>query len=112
MIGLGNALVWGICAVLNRNLKATPTPVVLFYHAIFGFIMIWIYIGIEAAITGELRLADYSLKLWAMGYGAATPSTAGTAFVTLAFQKDKSGLVALMSNMMIFYSFLCDYLVF
>ena len=84
--------------MLNRNLKATPTPIVLFYHAILGFIMIWIYISIEAAIAGELRLAEYSLKLWSLSYAAATPHTVGTAFVTLAFQKDKSGMVALMSN--------------
>ena len=112
IIGLTAAIIWGFGAVFNRSLKAVPTPVILFYHALLGFFMIWIYIGIEAAITGELRLTEYSAKVWAMGYGAAVPDSFYTALATLAYQKDRSGMVALMTYMMIVYSFICDYLVF
>ena len=85
MIGLMAAFVWGFCAVFNRSLKAVPTAVVLFYHALFGIPMILIYIGIEAAIKGELRLTEYSAKLWAMSYGAASPDSFGCALATMAF---------------------------
>ena len=62
MVALISAFFMAMCAVLNRALKETPAPVVVFYHTINGFIIAWIYIITEMLITGNgTRLANYTL---------------------------------------------------
>ena len=60
MMVLFGAVMQAINCVANRNLKGTPPPVILFYHSINGFFIIWIYVGIEAGITNTLRLTQYT----------------------------------------------------
>ena len=52
-----------IQAVLNRVLKETPATVIIFYHGLFGLILVSTYIMIEAGITGEgFRLLGYTAR--------------------------------------------------
>ena len=92
----------------NRNLKEIPLPVIIFMHAILGFIMVWIYIGIETSVKGELRLSTYTARMWGMAYGSALPDSVGLLLMTLAYQKDRSGFTALISYMAIVYSYIAD----
>ena len=101
-----------VVAVANRNLKDYPAPVVGFHFTVIGFIMTSIYITVEALINWELRLTQYSAKLWAMAYGAALPDGATVLLTILAYQKDKSGFVALISYMVIVYSYIADLVIF
>ena len=39
--------------VADRYLNATPVPVVIFYHSVNGFVLISIFIVLEALITGN-----------------------------------------------------------
>ena len=84
-------------ATATRNLKETPTQVILIYHGIFGLIIIWIYIWIEAAITDELRFNDYTLRMWLISAGAACISATETLLTTVAFQKDRAGFSSLLT---------------
>lgn len=60
MLVLIGAVAQAINCVSSRNLKGTPPPVILFYHSINGFIIIWIYIAVEAGITDTLRMSEYT----------------------------------------------------
>ena len=60
------------CAVLNRALKATPTPIILFYHAIGGFCLAFAYILIEALLVGgPLRFTTYTREMLLIAGGAS-----------------------------------------
>ena len=63
MLAFASSFIDAACAVLNRALKETPTPVIVFYHTITGFIIAWIYIITEMLITGNgTRLANYTMR--------------------------------------------------
>lgn len=82
-------------------------------HAILGFIMVWIYIGIETWVKGgELRMSTYTARMWGMAYGSALPDSVGLLLMTLAYQKDRSGFTALISYMAIVYSYIADQVIF
>ena len=83
--------------VANRNLKDTPTTVILFYHGIIGLVIVWAYIAIEAAITGELRMSDYTFRMWLISLIAAAIAASETLTITIAYQKDRAGFSSLMS---------------
>ena len=74
-----------VVAVANRNLKDYPAPVVGFHFTVIGFLMTSIYITVEALINWELRLTEYSAKVWAMAYGAALPDSVSLLLGTLAY---------------------------
>ena len=96
----------------NRSLKETPVPVIVFYHSILGFIILWILIAIEAAITGELRLTQYSSMMWLQAYGAAFFDTGSMITTIVAFQRDRASFSSLLSYMNIVYSYICDVVIF
>ena len=93
-------------------MKETPPPVILFYHSINGFVLIWIYILIEYGITNELRMSEYTLDMWLIVYGAAYFDCCAMLSNVIAFQNDSAGLAGLLSNIIIVYSFLGDIIIF
>ena len=93
-------------------MKETPPPVILFYHSINGFVLIWIYILIEYGITNELRMSEYTLEMWLIVYGASYVDCCAMLSNLIAFQNDSAGLAGLLSNIIIVYSFLGDIIIF
>ena len=86
MIALISAFFMAMCGVLNRALKDTPAPVVVFYHTINGFIIAWIYIITEMLITGKgTRLIDYTLHQYLIVCAASIFDSGGLLLGTLAF---------------------------
>ena len=50
-------------SVINRSLKQTPAPVIVFYVSLVGFLIFAFYLGVETIITGEgLRFGDYTAR--------------------------------------------------
>ena len=85
MASLVSAIGMAVVAVANRNLKDYPAPVVGFHFTVIGFLMTSIYITVEALINWELRLIEYSAKVWAMAFGAALPDGMTVVLSILAF---------------------------
>ena len=86
MVALITALFEATCGVLNRALKETPAPVVVFYHTINGFIIAWIYIIVEMLVTGKgTRLVDYTLRQYLIVCAASTFDSGALLLGTLAF---------------------------
>ena len=86
MFALASAFLDAVCAVLNRALKETPTPVIIFYHTIIGFIIAWIYIITEMLITGNgTRLSDYTLHQYLIVAAASVFDSGALLLGTLAF---------------------------
>ena len=102
----------GNVAAACRNLKSIPTTLMMFYHGIIGLVVIWIYIAIEAAVIGELRMSDYTTKMWLISSIAAAIAASETVTTTLAYQKDRAGFSSLLSYLQIVYAFVCDKLIF
>ena len=95
-----------------RALKETPPPIILFYHCINGFVLIWIYILIEYAITNKFRMSEYTLEMWLIVYGSAFIDSFCILASLVAFSYDSAGFAALISYVIIVYSFMCDLIVF
>ena len=111
------ALVGGVaaafCAVSSRMLKEIPLPIIVFYHTVGGLLLTGAFIGIECLITGKgSRLTEYTGKQYLICLGAAACDTIALFSDTLAFQKDSSGFVALISYMIIVYAYICDQIFF
>ena len=97
------------CAVTNRMLKDTPTPVIIFYHTATGMLCTLVYILIEMWITGHSsRMAEYTSSEFLILICASFFDTGALLFVTIAYQADSSGFVALISYMNIVYAYICD----
>ncbi len=74
------------CAVTTRALKATPTPVVIFYYAIGGLVLTGAYIIIEQLITGlPSRFTDYTSRQMQIAVGSSLFDTSGLLSVTLGY---------------------------
>ena len=114
--GLGCALVaafiMGFCAVSSRMLKDTPTPIIIFYHTIGGFVMTGLFVLIESLVNGNLRMTEYTSRQWLIALAASACETCALFTVTLAYQRDSSGFVALISYMNIVYAYICDQIFF
>ena len=115
--GLGCALfaafVMAFCAVSSRMLKDSPTPIIIFYHTIGGFVMTSIFVLIECLVTGEgTRMTEYTGRQWAIAFAASACDMCALFSVTLAYQRDSSGFVALISYMNIVYAYICDQIFF
>ena len=52
MLALACGFIYAVCAVANRMLKETPTPVVLFYHTLGGFVATLMFLLLEMWIKG------------------------------------------------------------
>ena len=113
MLALACSVVYAGCAVSTRILKDTPTPVILFYHTVGGFTATLIFLLVEMWITGNpLRLLGYDKSTWLKGILAAWFDVGALVFITIAYQKDSSGFVALFGYMNIVYAYICDQLLF
>ena len=63
MLGLLCSVFCAIVLVLNRALKETPAPIVIFYHTTFGILLALVYIIVEAIVTGKgTRINDYTMR--------------------------------------------------
>ena len=116
LIGLMCATVAGVvmafCAVTSRMLKQLPLAIIVVYHTIVGVVLTFLYIVLEAVFTGTWRFTSYTSSQWLICL-AASACDAGALFgVTLAYQKDSSGFVALISYMNIVYAYFCDQVFF
>ena len=50
-------------SVINRSLKQTPAPVIVFYISLVGLLIFVFYLGVEAVILGEaLRFGGYTAR--------------------------------------------------
>ena len=117
ILGLGLALTAGIvvsfCAVTSRLLKETPMPVLVFYHTVVGFTFTLVYILVEMWITGNgFRLAQYTSHDYLICLCASAFDAGALIGVTVAYQVDSSGFVALISYMSIVYAYICDQIFF
>ena len=94
-------------------LKRHPTPVVIFYHTIGGITLAGIYIVIECIITGEKsRLTEYTGRQYLLATACSFFDAGSLIMGTLAFQKDSSGFISLLSFMSIVWSYLFDQFMF
>ncbi len=82
----------------------------MFYFTISGIVMTSLYLGIEAGILkpGFRLLEQYTGEQILIAIAASAFDTSALVFMTLAYQSDSSGFVALLSYMNIVYAFLCD----
>ena len=63
MLGLICAVGQALVIVLNRTLKETPAPVIVFHYTILGLTFGFAYILIELLLTGEgSRFSQYTLR--------------------------------------------------
>ena len=112
MLVIVAAIMQAIASVSVRTLKETPAPIILFYHCIIGTVLIWIYILIEYGITNEFRMSEYTFEMWLIVYAAAFLDSFSMLSTTVAYQNDSAGFTALITYVIIFYSFMCDLIFF
>ena len=89
-MGLAIALVAGVvmafCIVTSRSLKATPTPVVIFYHTVGGIIFTSAYVLIEMWVANiPSRFLDYTGRQYGIAIGAAAFDSTALLSGTFAF---------------------------
>ena len=83
--GFGAAVCQAMVIVLNRALKGTPAPVVVFFHTINGLLLALSFIGIEALLTGnETRLTQYSVRQYLICLAASIFDSGELLFITVA----------------------------
>ena len=112
MLMIVAAIMYAIIAVSSRNLKETPAPIILFHHSIIGFVVISIYILTEYGIRNELRMREYTLKMWLIVFGGAFCDSSAVLGTSIAYRYDRAGFTGLISYVIIVYSFMCDLIVF
>ena len=71
-----------------------------------------IFLIIEAIINGGTRLTEYTARQYGIAVAASLCETLALCTVTMAYQKDSSGFVALISYMNIVYAYICDQIFF
>ena len=110
MIALSCGVFMALTAVSRRVLKDTPTSIVLFYYTVGSLIITGIWLGIEACFKNEgFRFFNlYTGKQILIALAASGFACGEMIFVTLAYQSDSSGFVALLSYMNIVYAYICD----
>ena len=89
-------------------LKQHPLQLIIFYHTFTGLILTTAYIGIDAAVAGAWRMTEYTTKQWLICIAASAADVIALNTDTLAYQKDSSGFVALISYVNIVYGYACD----
>ena len=97
-------------SVFVRILKDTPTPVIVFYHALLGTILASACIGTEVALHGTeaLRFYSYSKRQMVIATGAAVLDTGALLCNNLAFQLGNASFVSLFTFLNIVYAFFID----
>ena len=102
-----------ICIVTSRSLKATPTPVVIFYHTIGGMIFAGAYILIEMWVANiPSRFLDYyTRRQYGIAMGAAAFDSGALLSVTFAFQSATVTFVSMLSYLNVVYAFITDLVV-
>lgn len=102
--------------VLNRALKDVHHAILMFWHGVLGIVLAVSGVLIEAIFVqnpeGGLRIFHYSGAVYALMLGATLFDSGAVNFVTIAFQSDSSGFVALISYISIIYAFLADRIIF
>ena len=110
--------IYSFNCILNRALKDSHHAVILFWHAIFGivlslsavFIVAWFTTAPEE--TTGISLFNYDSKVFGLMIIATLFDVVGVTSVTIAYQADSSGFVALISYINIIYGFLADRIIF
>ena len=62
-IALAGSVMQALTATLNRSLKGVRPNIIVFYQTLVGLILLGAYILIEAIVTGNCRLTEYSGNL-------------------------------------------------
>lgn len=109
-LGLLSAMTMAVNSVYNRKLKNIDYFVVMCYHGILGSAFAIVYICIEAVINGEFRI--YTFVQYLILIAASVMDMLTVNCMTIAFQRDSSGFVSLISYALIFYGFLSDVIIF
>ena len=111
-LALVSALLMAFNIVTSRSLKATPTPVVIFYYTIGGILCTCAYILIEIWVTNiPSRFLDYTGRQYGIAVGAAAFDTVSLLIGTFAFQVANTSFVSMLSSLNVVYAFLTDLVV-
>ena len=121
---LGYCLIFGTswcmatCNVMNRALKATHSSVIMFWHGILGLVFAFSGImfveltGKGAAAGTGLTIFNYSAQVYLLLTAGTFCDSIALNCVTIAFQSDSSGFLALLSYSNILYAFVADRIIF
>ena len=99
--------------ILNRALKGVHHAVVMFWHGVLGLTLALTGVFIDAYINPVegIRIFNYDTKVYMLMLAATLFDSIAVNAVTIAFQSDSSGFVALIGYMNILYAFLADSLI-
>ena len=101
-----------ICIVTSRSLKATPTPVVIFYHTTGGILCAGAYVLIEIWVANiPSRFLDYTGRQYGIAVGGATFDSVATLSATFSYQVANTSFVSMLSSLNVVYAFLTDLVV-
>ena len=119
MLGYGlifvTSWIYASNCILNRALKGVHHAIVLFWHGMFGLTLAWLAVLIEGWVTADgsgIRIFHYDTRVYLMMLGATMFDSLMVNSVTIAFQSDSSGFVALISYLNILYAFAADRFIF
>ena len=98
---------------MNRVMKETPATVVIFYHGLFGLILVSIYLLIEAAFFDDgfgdgFRILNYTSRQYGILVACVLCDSMELISITMAYQNDRSGFIGLLSYMSIVYAYFFD----
>ena len=99
--------------VLNRALKHVHHAIVMFWHGVCGITLAILAISIESLVVGgPVRFFNYDAQIYLLIVAATVFDSLAVNAVTIAFQSDSSGFVALISYINILYAFVADRVIF
>ena len=116
MLGLIFGLVAAGCmaglAISTRSLKTIATSIILFWYCVGGMIMTGLYLIVELIVnSGNVgRFRSYSSEAYAFASASTLFDAASLCLITVAYQSDKSGFVALLMYLNIVWAYLADIL--
>lgn len=97
--------------MLDRYLRATPAPVVIFWHSLNGLLLISIYIVLEAVISGN-GFRFYTGRQYLIALISTAVDAIAMSSSTIAFQSDSSGFIGLLLYTSVVYAYILDLIVF
>ena len=105
--------------VLNRALKQVHHSIIMFYHGLLGLSVATVVVLSESMILAKsesdyqgMRILNYEGNLYWIILGAILFDSLAVNCLTIAYQSDSSGFVAIISFITIVYSFVADRVIF
>lgn len=109
------AALMGFIGVVTRSLKGVDTPVILFWNGLLGITTSCMLIGGDHLFfhAGEaLRLFTYGRSVVQPAVSAAVTDAFCVHAITLGFQSDSTGFVALITYLTVPYGYFADLWIF